>query len=77
MLKRIKNIFLSVSGSKENGNPETGITEPDPDVPASDQGVPILTYSKIPLTLALRKRQFDEQQRKKYGIPKEKQSEFS
>lgn len=35
-----------------------------------------LPYESIPLTLALRKRRFDEEQRKKYNIEKPKKCDF-
>ena len=34
------------------------------------------SYSKIPFTLALRKRKYDEDQRKKYNIPKNKKADL-
>lgn len=35
-----------------------------------------ISYSKVPLTLALCKRKYDEEQRKKYKIPKDKRADL-
>lgn len=35
-----------------------------------------LSYSKVPFTLALSKRKYDEEQRKKYNIPKNKKADL-
>ena len=37
-----------------------------------DENVPTLSYSHVPLTIALRKRKYEEEQFAKYGLHKEK-----
>lgn len=58
MFPGIKSIFSMFTGNGED-------TE-------EDEYAIDLTYSQVPMTIALRKRKFEEEQLAKYGITKEK-----
>lgn len=58
MFNNIKGIFSKFTGSEEEQE--------------DDEYSINLSYSPVPLTIALRKRKFEEEQLAKYGIVKEK-----